>query len=253
MEILVWVIVLMVGLIVSFIDSAFKMGYGIATPILILIGFNPIVIVSLLLFSQLFAGLTRTIYYSAYVHIPYDDFKSDALINSFYIFTGMIGMIVAMFFIYITPKFATLLYIALMIIAVGIITLINYKFKFTLKKFYIISIISGFNQTISGAGYGPLATYQEILKNGNYQKTQAITSISEAILSGFGFLLYFIFFDILMPNLQLTILLIVTGIIGSPLGALSSNYLDRKKAKKVIGVFSIMIGIILFLRVFKLI
>jgi len=140
-----------------------------------------------------------------------------------------------------------------MIILVGLITLSQYKLKFSIKKLYIVSFISGFNQTVSGAGYGPLATYQEFIKDGDYKKTRAITSISEAILSGFGFLLYFIFYDVLTANLQLTIFLIISGIIGTPLGALSSNYLNKKKAKVVIGLISIILGILLFLKAFSLI
>jgi uncharacterized membrane protein YfcA len=250
MDFLIWILVLIIGLGGSFIDSAFKMGYGLATPALILLGFEPLVVVSLLLFSQLFAGFTKTIYYSAYVKVPYREMEKDAKLNTLYILTGMTGMILAIFFIYLSSEFMILIYIGIMVIVVGFITLSSYKLQFSSKNFYLISIISGFNQTISAAGYGPLTTYQEILKDGEYKKTRTITSISEAILSGFGFLLYFIFYNILSANLQLTILLIVTGIIGTPLGALSSNYLEKKKAKIIIGIFSILLGILLFLKMF---
>jgi uncharacterized membrane protein YfcA len=253
MNAFILILVLIIGLLGSFIDSAFKMGYGIATPSLILLGFNPILVVALILFSQLFAGLTKTIYYSAYWQVPYREIENDAKLNFFYVLAGMLGMIIAIIFIYFSFRFIILIYIAIMIILVGVITLSKFKLKFSLKKLYIISIVSGFNQTISGAGYGPLATYQEFMKDGDYKKTRAITSISEAILSGFGFLLYFIFYDVLTANLQLTIVLIITGIIGTPLGALSSNYLDKKKAKIVIGITSNILGILLFLRAFSLI
>lgn len=165
----------------------------------------------------------------------------------------MIGMISAIVLVYFIPESFMLLYIAIMIILVGVITLLKRKLKFTIRKFYIISIISGFNQSISAAGYGPLATYQELMKNGDYKKTRAITSISEAILSGFGFLLYFVLFDILFTHINLIIILITSGMISTPFGALISDTLNKRKAKILIGIISIVVGILLLLRILSLI
>lgn len=250
MELLLWIFVLIIGLAGSFIDSAFKMGYGLATPTLILLGFDPIVIIALLLFSQLFAGFTKTIYYSLYRKIHYAEMEKDLKLNLFYILTGMIGMTSSILLIFFLPEYFILIYIALMIFSVGILTLFNIKLLFSPKKFYIISLISGFNQTLSAAGYGPLAAYQEFLKNGDYKKTRPITAISEAILSGFGFLLYFVLFNFLLGNLKLMIILIITGMIGTPLGAISGEYLNKRKAKKLIGILSIIFGIILLIYIF---
>jgi len=253
METILWILVFIIGMSASFIDSAFKMGYGLATPALILLGFDPIIVVSTLLFSQLFAGFTKTIYFSIFRHVHYEKKEQETKLNIYYIITGMIGMISAIILVYFIPEPFMLTYIAIMIILVGVITLLKRKLKFTVKKFYIISTISGFNQSISAAGYGPLATYQEFMKDGDYKKTKAITSISEAILSGFGFLLYFVLFDILFTQIDLMIILITSGMISTPFGALTSDMLNKRKAKILIGIASIIVGVLLLLRIFSII
>lgn len=253
MDTLIWILVFFIGMIASFIDSAFKMGYGLATPALILIGFDPIIVVSTLLFSQLFAGFAKTIYFSIFRHVPFAKKEQETRLNIYYIITGMAGMIVAIILVCILPEFFTMFYIAIMIIMVGGITLTRKKLKFTARKLYLVSLISGFNQSISAAGYGPLATYQEFMKDGDYKKTRAITSISEAILSGFGFLLYFVLYDVIFKDLELMIILITTGMISTPFGALTSDELDKRKAKILIGVASIIVGILLLLRIFSII
>lgn len=247
MDILLWIFVLIIGLAGSFIDSACRMGYGLATPALILLGFDPIVVIALLLFSQLFAGFTKTIYYSLYRKIPYAEMEKDMKLNLIYVITGMIGMISSIVLVYILPEPFILIYVGFMIMFVGLISLVKVKITFSPQKFYLISLISGFNQTLSAAGYGPLAAYQEVLKNGDYKKTQPITAIAEAILSGFGFLLYYIQFGFLLANIKFMLILIITGMIGTPLGAISSDYLDKRKAKIGIGILSIFLGILLLL------
>jgi uncharacterized membrane protein YfcA len=253
MDTVIWIFVFIIGMFASFIDSAFKMGYGLATPTLILLGFDPIIVVSTLLFSQLFAGFTKTIYFSIFHHTPFLENEQEIRLNIYYIITGMAGMVGAIILVYLLSELYVLFYIGIMIIFVGIITILNFKFKFTNRKFYLISIISGFNQSISAAGYGPLATYQELMKDGDYKKTRAITSISEAILSGFGFLLYFVLYDLLIDQIQLMIILITTGMISTPFGALTSDMLNKRKSKIIIGISSIIIGILLILRIFSII
>lgn len=87
METIIWILVFIIGMSASFIDSAFKMGYGLATPLLILLGFDPIIVVSTLLFSQLFAGFTKTIYFSIFRNVEYVEKEQETKLNIYYIIT----------------------------------------------------------------------------------------------------------------------------------------------------------------------
>jgi uncharacterized membrane protein YfcA len=160
------------------------------------------------------------------------------------------GMIFAIILVILFQEVFMNFYIGIMIILVGIFMISQKRFKFSEKKMCAISFLGAFNQTISGAGYGPLAAYQQMFKNGNYEKTEAITSFSEAMLSGFGFLLYYIWFGFPIDFLNLGIVIVISGVIATPLGSLTERYIKRRKAKYIIGIISLSFGILLLIKLF---
>jgi len=251
MENLILIFIFMMGIFAAFIDSSFRIGYGILTPILLLFDYSPLVILPIVLLSQLFTGLTKAIYHSIYQRIDYTkEAKQDARITIFFTLAGMGGMVFAIVLVILFQETFMNFYIGFMVIIVGIFMITQKRFKFSERKMCAISFLGAFNQTISGAGYGPLAAYQQILKNGDYEKTEAITSFSEAMLSGFGFLLYYIWFGFPFEFLNLGIVIVVSGIIATPLGSLTERYIKRIEAKYSIGFISIGLGVLLLMKLF---
>jgi uncharacterized membrane protein YfcA len=249
MENLILIIVFGVGLFAAFIDSSFRIGYGILTPFLLLLDYSPLVILPIVLFSQLFTGLTKAIYHSIYQKIDYtEEAKQDSKTTIQFTVAGMGGMIFAIILVILFQEVFMNFYIGVMIIVVGIFMISQKRFKFSERRMCAISFLGAFNQTISGAGYGPLAAYQQMFKKGNYQKTEAITSFSEAMLSGFGFLLYYIWFGFPTEFLNLGIIIVISGIIATPLGSLTERYIKRREAKYIIGIISLGLGILLLVK-----
>lgn len=86
----------------------------------------------------------------------------------------------------------------------------------------------------------------------NARESVAVTDFSEAFLSGFGFLLYLICHQMYNINLfitiELSIIMIVSGIVATPLGVLVTKRLEKRKTKKIIGVLSIIIGVFTLIR-----
>ena len=104
------------------------------------------------------------------------------------------------------------------------------KFQFSWKRIYALSILASFNKVISGGGYGPVMTIGQITSGRDAKESVAVTDLSEAFLSGIGFILYILFgafdnnFLFLQESLPLIIslglIMIISGIIATPLGAL---------------------------------
>lgn len=249
MENIILTVIFLVGLITAFIDSSFRIGYGLLTPFLLLLNYEPLIVLPIVLFSQLITGLTKAIYHSLYRRIDYtEESKQDAKITIYFTISGMTGMILAIVFVILFQEIFMSFYIGIIVIFVGVFMISQKRFIFSQEKMIAISFLSAFNQTISGAGYGPLASYQQMFKNGDYEKTEAITSFSEAILSGFGFLLYYIWFGFPLEYLNLGIVIVISGIIATPLGSLTEKYIKRKEAKYIIGSISIGLGIVLLIK-----
>ncbi|MBD3196505.1 MAG: TSUP family transporter [Candidatus Lokiarchaeota archaeon] len=248
MELITLLIVLILGLLGAFIDSSYKMGYGLLCPTLILLGYDTLIIIPILLFTQFVSGFSKMIYYAIFKKLEYNkETRNDTKLTLLFTITGMIGMSFAVVLSLLIPIILINIYITSMIIIVGIISLIGISVKFSFNKMYIISSISAFNQGLSSAGYGPLATYKQIIRDGEYEKTQAITSFSEAMLSGFGFLMYFIFYDYIFINIEFSIVIIISGIIATPIGALAEPYLNKKLGKNIISILHLVLGFLMIL------
>ena len=144
------------------------------------------------------------------------------------------------------PEFYMVSYIGIMTLVVGIILIKQISFQFSWNKIYFISGLAAFNKAITGGGYGPIATTGQIVTGRDHDEAVAVSIFSEAFLSGFGFLLYFILTgfantELLIP---LLVVMIISSIVATPLGALIPKKISKKKGKKVIGWVSIILGIL---------
>lgn len=246
MNLYLLLLIFILGLIGAFIDSAFKMGYGLLTPILILLNFTPLTIIPILLLAQMIAGFSKTIYYYFYSGVDYAELKREVKINTLFIFFGLISALFGIIIVFILPEIILIIYIAISAIIGGIIILSNIKFHYKAKRLYFLSSLSSFNQAISAAGYGPIASYKQFLKENSFDKNEAVTYFLEAMISGFAFLFYFIFFnESFISEIELIVILVISAIISTPLGALSKRYVKKITGIKVIGLISIILGIIL--------
>jgi uncharacterized membrane protein YfcA len=245
------ILMVTLGFVAAFVDSSFGMGYGMLTPILIILGFDSFIVVPVLLLSQMVAGFSGTIFHSIYGNVELDSSeKKDVKVTILFTFTGMAGMIFAVILAINLREWFIMLYIGIMIIIVGFIMFQKTQFKFAWWKLYFISGIASFNKAISGGGYGPIATSGQLLSGRAHNEAVAVTSFSEAFLSGFGFLLYFIFegFRDIIFMFQLILIMVISGIIATPLGALLTKKLSEDKGEKTIAVISIVLGIITIIR-----
>jgi hypothetical protein len=237
----------------ALIDSSVGMGYGTLTPFMIFLGYRPVYIVPILLISQMVTGFSATLFHSVYGNVEIETDSRDTKVTLLFTLAGMVGVVVAMFFAIGIPEIFVMIYISIMLVAVGIIMIIKIRFKFSWAKLYLISGISAFNKAVSGGGYGPIATTGQIMAGREVKNAVAVTEFSEAFISGFTFLLYFIYFLIfgypqLFEMIIILIIMSVSGAIAAPIGALITKKIPKKKGRKVIGGFSIALGVITLLR-----
>lgn len=249
---LLFTIVFTIGFIAAIIDSSLGMGYGSTTPLFFILGFSPIIVVPTVLLAQMLAGFSGTIFHQIFENVDITTKNKDTKITLLFALTGCLGMIFAVAIAVNIPEFFVLLYIGLMLIVVGFLLIIRISFKFSWKRLYLISGIGAFNKAFSGGGYGPITTLGQLMTKRKVEHSVAVTAFSEAFLSGFGFLLYFIFAQTFIINLPFLVVMSISGVIGTPIGALIASRLKKQKklAKNLIGLISITIGLISIIRLF---
>jgi hypothetical protein len=231
------------------------MGYSLLTPIFILLGFDPLIVVPTLLLSQTVAGLSGTIFHRLFRNI---EFKSpthrEGKIYVLFTVFGIGGAILSATLAVTLPDWFMLLYIGLMMLIVGFIVRFKVSFTGGWWKMYMASGIGGFNKAISGGGYGPLVTSVQIMPGSDVKSSVCITQFSESTISTIGFLMYVAFHSISLVTqiLQSAIVFVLTGAVAAPMGALFVRRLDESKARKAVGVASMVLGFITILRFFLL-
>ncbi|MFX1397998.1 MAG: hypothetical protein ACFFAS_13255 [Promethearchaeota archaeon] len=89
----------MSGFIGGLLDNSFGMGYGLITPIFVLLKFNLLVIVPILLLSQAITGFSGTFFHIYNKNVDFTS-KGDCEKKIMIIFTstGILGTLVAVFF-----------------------------------------------------------------------------------------------------------------------------------------------------------
>ncbi|MGV9173443.1 MAG: TSUP family transporter [Promethearchaeia archaeon] len=249
MEIISFFFIFIVSFVASFIDSTYKMGYGILMPIFLIIGYGIEQIIPMLLLVQLLSGFSKILYQQIYAGREYKSADDVSMrLTSWYLISGIIGVIAGITFFLLLSAVVLIIYIAFMLMVVGVISMINLRIRFSKERLAIVSAIGSFNQTIAGVGYGPLMSYKEFLHRGESKKIKIITTFSESMISGLGFLLYYAFFgSIIFADLQFIITVLVAGIMATPIGSLIMEHIDPKKGKKFVALSYISLGAILLI------
>ena len=252
----------------EYMDSTLGMGYGTTlTPLLLLLGFEPLEIVPSILLSELITGVLAGFTHHSVGNVDFrpktmnikkiiKSLKELGIFESFrkgiplhlkvallVAICSIVGILAAVFLVISLPKFYLKIYIGFLILAIGIVILItlNKSYSFSWKKIAFLGLIASFNKGISGGGYGPVVTGGQILSGVNGKNAVGITSLAEGLTCLVGVLTYlFIHISI---NWILAPYLVIGGIISVPISVYTVREMKTKKLRKIIGIVTILLGL----------
>ena len=252
----------------EFMDASLGMGYGTTlTPVLLLIGFAPLQVVSAVLLGQLVGGLVGGLAHSRLGNISLDfrrDEKvkkrlrglgylprsTDSKIIFILVICGVIGALVGVYSAVNIPSVALKTYIGVMVLAIGIIILLRRRREGAIswKGLVGVGLVSSFNKGISGGGYGPLVTGGQIVSGGGARSSVGNTTLAEAMVCIVAFLAYL--FSEASIFWTLAAATSVGSIVAAPFAAVMVKKVDSQKLKIAIGVITIVLGIFTLLKVY---
>jgi len=260
--------VVFLSLACEFMDASLGMGYGTTlTPVLLLIGFAPLQVVSAVLLGQLVGGVVGGLAHSRLGNISLDfrrDEKvkkrlrglgylprsTDSKIIFILVVCGVIGALVGVFSAVNIPSVALKTYIGVMVLAIGIIILLRRRREGAISWRVLVGVglVSSFNKGISGGGYGPLVTGGQIVSGGAARSSVGNTTLAEAMVCIVAFLAYL--FSEAGIFWTLAAATSVGSIIAAPFAAVMVKKVDSQKLKIAIGVITIVLGIFTLLKVY---
>ena len=250
----------------EFIDSAFGMGYGtILSPVLIIMGFEPIVAVPAVLLSQAFGGLTASVFHHRFENASFSkgsrDLRVVLVISAF----GIVAAIFAAALALKLPRVYVKTYIGLLVFVMGLLLIAQRRFRFTWGKMIGLGILSAFNKGLSGGGFGPVITGGQIISGQEHRNAIAATTLSEAPICLVGFLTYTIgravteleppvwnqpiadlfgrMFSARIFQWELVLALLLGSIFVAPFGAFTTKLMRTERITTFLGVLISSLGI----------
>lgn len=258
--------ILALAFICEFIDASLGMGYGtILTPCLLLVGFEPLLVVPAILISQAFGGLSASVFHHQFENVTFNrnsrDLKIVIVITGF----GLLATILAAIIAINLPKIVVKSYIGILVTVMGVIVLWNKPFHFSWKKIAGIGVLSAFNKGISGGGFGPVVTAGQILSGQDHKAAIGATTLAEAPICIAGFLAYLIgrtitevpapvlnapfrdfaalMFSEQMFQWELILALLLGSVMVGPFAAFTTRALSREKIHVILGILIIVLGV----------
>ncbi len=257
-------LIILLAFLFETMDSSAGMGFGTGlTPLLFLLGYDPLQVVPILLISEAITGFTASYFHHEFENVSFSIRKPlnpTTKITMMIAITGCFAIIVSVFLTYAAfelPKSFIKTYVAILVLAMGIIGIFRLKRKnssYRPKLLTGFAALAGFNKGIGAGGYGPVVMMGQLF-SGIYEKTAtAIVSLAEGIVSLVGFAT-FIF--ITSYGVTIDYLLLPSIFTGGFIAAIISPYIVRVLPNKmwriVIPVYAVFMGVLTLAKVYNFI
>ena len=258
------IFLIIIAFLCEYIDSALGGGYGtILVPTLLIFGFENEVIVPAVLFTEIWTGFSSAILHHFGGNVNFEakidlrnsksifKFSNDFKISLLLAGCGVLGGASAALIALNISKVIIKTYIGILVVIIGILVVLKFRWKFTWHRIWGIGIIAAFNKGLSGGGYGPLVSSGQIIVNRNPKEAVASTSLSEAIVSISALTIYF-FVGGSSIDVTLKLYLLIGAMTSVPFAVLTVKYLPIEKLSPLIGFTAIGLGFLTLIKTWLL-
>ena len=237
--------ILLVAFIAALIDTSLGMCYGtILSPILLIAGYSPEIVVPTVLLSQLVVDIGGGLTHTKVKNFTRKDIKVALLVA----IPATIFVSLGVFLNVNLPKTITKTYIGLIVTLLGLLLLLGIKLRKTFKRLVFISSLAGFNKGFMGGGFGPVVVSGQIVLNHNVRPSVSIGDIAEIPVCIVGLLAFAVLGK--LSFLPIYLIVAVPALIASLIGPYITMRIGQKNyAEKVIGVITLILGFVTLLKI----
>jgi uncharacterized membrane protein YfcA len=233
--------ILLMAFACEYVDSSLGMGYGtILSPLLIIMGMDPLQVVPSILLSQAVAGLTAAVFHQRFKNMDVLGNGRDLRIALLLTGVGLVGVVVGVGVALSLPTWALKAYIGILVIVMGAIILSRKVFNFSWNRLVGTAALSGFNKAMSGGGFGPVVTCGQVISGVEVRRSIGITTLVEGPICIASFILYVMCGVAMDP--WLPVVLTVGAVTASPLGPMGTRRWDTKAILVIVGLLTVGLG-----------
>ena len=240
--------VALAAFLAEYIDSSLGMGFGTTlTPIILLMGFEPLQVVPAVLLSEFVTGFVAAWLHHTMGNVRLVRGSIDLPVALVLGGLGILGAGAAALVAVNLPKEWLGRYIGLTVLATGILLLFTAKhaIRFSWRRLAAIGLVAAFNKSIGGGGYGALIVGGQMLSGLNPKAAIGVTSLAESVVCLAGLVTYFLLtrsFD-----WQLSMSLLVGALLSTPLAALTVKRLQLPHLRLGVALGACALGLVITL------
>jgi len=236
-------LIALLALACEYVDSTLGMGYGTTlTPLLLLLGYDPLTVVPAILVSELITGLSGAVSHNEAGNLDLSRGSMHLKIAMVLGACSMIGAVIAVGVAVNISKDMLKLFIGIIVLLVGIaiIATRGRQFPFSWKKILGLGLIASFNKALSGGGYGPLVMGGQLVSGVEGKPAIGITSLAEGLTCLVGVVLFV--FAGKITDLSLALALVIGAVCSLPLSVYTVRQMHQRWLTTAIAVLTIVLG-----------
>jgi len=185
----------LLAFLLELVDNGLGGGFGtIIAPLLILLGYDPRVVVPAILFSEMISGLWGGSWHWRYKNVNWRTV-------GFTLTGSLLGLILGTVLIgWLLPAYVAKLYISLIAVSMGVFVIVRsysllaktYKVKEETDPIWtaLLGSVIGFNKGSSGGGYGPMSVSGYMVLGLSAASAVGTTTVAEGVACVIGVALY---------------------------------------------------------------
>lgn len=222
------------------VDSSIGMMYGtLLSPILILMGYDPIHVVPAILISQAAGGLGGALMHHKYGNADFSGLTRDTKIALAMIIPGAFVVFIGASVSSMLPKVLVKSYIAALVMVMSILCITPITYKFAMWKHYVVGVLAAFNKALTGGGFGPVTSTGGIMGGITARVSVATTTYAEIPICALAYLSY-LFITKSFGSIRLTMLLCFGAILGGLVGPYISSRISHNGLRILVGFLGII-------------
>ena len=233
----VWSVVLIAAFF-EFMDASAGMGFGTAlTPLLLMVGFDPKQIVPVVMIQQGAAGLVGAFLHREFENVEWKFSPMSETVKLWLIIAGTgvlfnVTAIVGVYKIFKIGKVWIKLYVAMLLLVMGAVSLFQSKKERPYKpgKMVVWAALAGFNKGVGGGGYGPVVTIGGLLAGVPVKSMLAVTAISEGTVSTIAVIAWIL---MLTSGVKIDYILLPSFMLATMFSAVAAPYMTRVFPEKL--------------------
>lgn len=242
------VVLILASFIMMVVDSCLGMLYGtILSPVLIGVGFEPLLVVPAILLSQTIGDLSATPCHHKFGNANFGSLTKDVKVVLAMVLPGLIAVMIGALIAVGLPSAVVKTYVGALVIVMGLLVLIRRRFKYRFKFHIIYGTIASFNKVISGGGFGPITSTGGIIGGLKSRVSVATTSFAELIICVGSFIAYLILRGMIDPYFAGA--LCIGAFAGGIVGPYLASRTNQDKLRVIVAIFGLATGVWLLAQV----